>query len=646
MTSAQPMANQTTAPRTSIIRRLPDTLVNRIAAGEVIERPAAVVKELVENAIDAGATQIDIAWRDGGRRAITIADNGLGMDDEDLALAVTRHATSKLDDDQLVHIATLGFRGEALPSIGAVARLTITSRRRDQDHGWHLAVEGGQLQPVEPAARQPGTTVEVRDLFFATPARLKFLKAARTETANAMDTVTRLAMAHPRVGFTVKSEDRTVLNLLAADLTAADEADALAQRLDALVGQDFIANALPLVVERPDVLDGVDDPDAGTIRLTGWVGLPTHGRASNKFQYFFVNGRPVRDKQLLGAARAGYMDVMASDRHAMLALFLDMPPRSLDVNVHPAKTEVRFRDAGRIRSLVVTAIRQTLAEAGVAVSRDRSADALARMTPTPTADISRADGADPWQPPSQPGFMDHAAPSARFHGTGPVERRPSLPSAQAVMASIEAGKPHAPVAPEPLTSEYPLGAAVAQVHENYIVAQTPDGLVLVDQHAAHERIVFERMKASLAVDEVVKAQRLLLPVVVELPEGDAGQLMAHAEALGKLGLELESFGPGAVAVQSTPAMLGQVDAAALIRDLTDRLDEVDSADLLTRSLHEVCATMACHGSVRSGRRLNEAEMNALLRQMEETPAASQCNHGRPTFITLELADIEKLFDRR
>ena len=630
-------------PRTSIIRQLPENLVNRIAAGEVIERPAAVVKELVENAIDAGATQIDIGWRDGGRRAITIADNGVGMDGADLALAVTRHATSKLQDDQLVQIATLGFRGEALPSIGAVARLTLTSRRRDREHGWQLRVEGGQQYPVEPAARQPGTTIEVRDLFFATPARLKFLKAARTETANAMEVVTRLAMSHPRIGFTVKSEDRTVLNLPAADLTAVDDADALAQRLDALIGQDFIANAIPLVVERPDILDGEDDPDAGQIQLKGWISLPTHGRASNKFQYFFVNGRPVRDKQLLGAARAGYMDVMASDRHAMLALFLDLPPRSLDVNVHPAKTEVRFRDAGRIRSLVVTAIRQALAEAGVAVSRDRSADALAKMAPPQAASPAPTDN---WQAPQQPGFMDHAQPAARFVGAGPTPQRTNLPSAKAVMASIEAGKPHAPVVSDAPVDDYPLGAAVAQVHANYIVAQTPNGLVLVDQHAAHERIVFEHMKASLAADEVVKAQRLLLPVVVELPEADAGQLMAHADALSQLGLELEGFGPGAVAVQATPAMLGQVDASALVRDLADRLDSFDSADLLTRSLHEVCATMACHGSVRSGRRLNDAEMNALLRQMEQTPAASQCNHGRPTFITLELADIEKLFDRR
>ena len=641
-------AHAISPPRVSAIRRLPDTLVNRIAAGEVIERPAAVVKELVENAIDAGATQIDIAWRDGGRRAITIADNGIGMDDADLALAVTRHATSKLQDDQLVHIATLGFRGEALPSIGAVARLTLTSRRRDQDHGWQLRVEGGKQSPVEPAARQPGTTIEVRDLFFATPARLKFLKAARTETANAMDVVTRLAMAHPRIGFTVRSEDRTVLNLPAADLTAVDEADALAQRLDALIGYDFIANAVPLVVDRPDVLAGEDDAEAGTIQLKGWVGLPTHGRASNKFQYFFVNGRPVRDKQLLGAARAGYMDVMAHDRHAMLALFLDLPPRSLDVNVHPAKTEVRFRDAGRIRSLVVTAIRQALAEAGVAVSRDRSADALARMAACGPSDAPVASTGQHYQRPSQPGFMDHAAPASRFVGAGPVEQRTGLPSAHGLMPAMtnrrtlpEDGSP-----PTSLAVDYPLGAAVAQLHENYIVAQTRDGLVLVDQHAAHERIVFERMKATLAADEVVKAQRLLLPVVVEMSEGEAGQLMAHAEALGQLGLELESFGPGAIAVQATPAMLGQMDAAALVRDLADRIDEFDSADLLTRSLHEVCATMACHGSVRSGRRLNGDEMNALLRQMEETPAASQCNHGRPTFITLELTDIEKLFDRR
>lgn len=624
-----------------VIRRLPETLVNRIAAGEVIERPAAVVKELVENAIDAGATQIHIAWRDGGRRAISIADNGRGMSSSDLQLAVERHATSKLQDDQLVHISTLGFRGEALPSIGAVARLTITTRQPGSDHGWQLEVAGGKLGKPEPAARQPGTTVAVNDLFYATPARLKFLKAARTETTTAMDTVTRLAMAHPLIGFTVKSEDRTVLNLPAADLATTDVDVAQAQRLDALMGQDFIANAVPLAVERP-----VGDNTETAIRLTGWIGLPTHGRASSKFQYLFVNGRPVRDKLFLGAIRAGYMDVMASDRHGMVALFLDIPAPELDINVHPAKTEVRFRDAGRIRSLIVTSIRHALADAGVRVSSERSAATLNSMAaghqPAATENSTPVTS-------TMPGFMDQAPPSARFFGQG--ARPGSLPSVRSIMPGM--APPSDQVTSSPVSDEaaaadnpHPLGAAVAQLHDTYIVAQTPQGLVLVDQHAAHERIVFERMKAKLADNETVPAQRLLLPVVVELPEGDVAELMDCAEALTKLGLELEAFGPGAVAVQSVPAMLGKTDAAALVRDLADRLQEIDSADLLTRALHEVCATMACHGSVRAGRRLNVDEMNTLLRQMEATPAASQCNHGRPTFITLDLSAVERLFDRR
>ncbi|MBV6632261.1 MAG: DNA mismatch repair endonuclease MutL [Alphaproteobacteria bacterium] len=618
-----------------IIRRLPENLVNRIAAGEVIERPAAVVKELVENAIDAGATQIDIAWRDGGKRQITIADNGRGMDQEDLKLSIERHATSKLEDEELVDIRTLGFRGEALPSIGAVARLQITSRAEGDEHGWQLTVEGGQIGELEPAGRQPGTTVEVRDLFFATPARLKFLKTARTETTMAMELVHRLAMAHPAIGFTVKSEERTVLNLPAADLATTDADELLARRLDAVIGHDFIANAIPFSIERP-----TPDGSVGTIRLSGWAGLPTHGRASSKFQYLFVNGRPVRDKLLLGAIRAGYMDVMASDRHGMVALFLDLPSAELDVNVHPAKTEVRFRDAARIRALIVTGLRTALAEAGVQVSTERSEQTLAELARTPTP-FPSASSSRPIYPPrpveawaQEPanGFMDNAPPASRFSGAGP-----SFPSAAPAAAAVSA---------EPAVEQYPLGAAVAQLHNTYIVTQTSQGLVLVDQHAAHERIVFETMKARLAEGETVPAQRLLLPVVVELGEGAASIMLESANNLAKLGLEIEPFGAGTIAVQSVPALLGKTETTELVRDLADRLDEIDSADLLTRALHEVCATMACHGSVRAGRRLTMTEMNALLRQIESTPAASQCNHGRPTFITLDLASVEKLFDRR
>lgn len=636
MTVPMPMTERDSPA--AVIRRLPETLVNRIAAGEVIERPAAVIKELVENAIDAGASQIDIAWRDGGRRAISVADDGCGMDVEDLRLSVERHATSKLMDEALVQIATMGFRGEALPSIGAVARMTISTRRPDQPHGWQLTVEGGVIGEAAPCGRQPGTTVAVDDLFFATPARLKFLKSPRTESGHALEAVSRLAMSRPLVGFSVRSDDRQLLKLPAADLGTIDAEEALARRLDAVIGNEFIRNAVRLAVERPD------------IRLTGWIGLPTHARGSAKHQYLFVNGRPVRDRLLIGAIRAGYMDVMASDRHPMLALFLDLPVEELDVNVHPAKTEVRFRDAARVRALIVTGIRTTLAEAGVRVSSSRSGMAVQAFRP----DGAPSAGAMP----VATGFADNSGLSAvagRFSGPGPVlagrygaPNLPALdlpPAARSAIPAAGAVPATATLSPPP-DADYPLGAAVAQLHGNYIVAETAAGLVLVDQHAAHERIVFERMKAHLAAGEQVPAQRLLLPVVVELAEADAARLGDQAEALAQLGLELEPFGPGAVAVQAVPAMLGRTDAAGLVRDLADRLDDFDSADLLSRALNEVCATMACHGSVRSGRRLNRDEMNALLRQMEATPAASQCNHGRPTFVTLDLAAVEKLFERR
>jgi DNA mismatch repair protein MutL len=610
------------------IRRLPETLVNRIAAGEVIERPAAVVKELVENALDAGARVISVALRDGGRSFIAVGDDGCGMGPEELSLALERHATSKLPDDDLVHIATLGFRGEALPSIGAVARLEVASRRMGAAEGWRLTVEGGRLGPLAPAPQPPGTRVEVRDLFFATPARLKFLKSTRAELNAIQDTLTRLAMAHPEVGFSFNDAGRERLKLVPQ---AGDLFDARLERLAALMSRDFGENALPVEAEREG------------LRLSGYIGLPTLNRGNALQQYLFVNGRPVKDRLLAGAVRGAYRDFLAHDRHPLVALFLEVPPETVDVNVHPAKAEVRFRDAGLVRGLIVGACRQALAAAGHRASTSVAAAALGAARPegegaaggalrgtawAASRGVYRARG---WQPRGAGGFAETAAAFAPLPG----------------LASEPAAVPAAEIAADetPALETHPLGAARAQVHETYIVAQTEDGIVIVDQHAAHERLVYERLKAELAARGVAR-QLLLLPEVVELGEADAARLLAEAEALAALGLAIEPFGPGAVVVREVPALLGEVDAAGLIRDLVDQLAVWGEASLLEERLGEVAATMACHGSVRAGRRLKAEEMNALLRQMEATPHSGQCNHGRPTYVELKLADIERLFGRR
>ncbi|MDB5361259.1 MAG: mismatch repair endonuclease MutL [Rhodospirillales bacterium] len=605
------------------IRQLPTVLVNRIAAGEVVERPASAVKELVENAIDAGASHIEISLREGGQSLIVVSDDGIGMSPDGLMLAVDRHCTSKLPDDDLMAIATLGFRGEALPSIGAVARLTLTSRARGAAEAWSLAVDGGDKGRPAPAAFGQGTRVEVRDLFYATPARLKFMKTPRTERDQAVDMVKRLAMAHPEIAFTVLADDdRAMLRLGAAPL--ADPVEERLSRLSAVLGRDFADNALPIEAAREG------------IRLTGFAGLPTLNRATSREQYLFVNGRPVRDKLLTGAVRGAYQDFLAGDRHPMVALFVDLPSGEVDVNVHPAKAEVRFRDPALVRGLIVGALKHTLNAAGHRASTtvaNATIDALRPGAALP------AHGGGGWN-----GSYGSYRPSPMPLGLAEAVAAAYAPAPNLFEDGLPAAAP--PGADSfPVPEQFPLGAARAQLHDTYIVAQTAQGIVIVDQHAAHERLVYERMKEALAASGV-KRQALLLPEVVELDEASADRLGGRAEELAELGLILEPFGAGAVVVREVPALLGDCDVKGLVRDLAEELAEFGAALSLKERLEAVCGTLACHGSVRAGRRLNPAEMNALLRQMEATPHSGQCNHGRPTYVELKLGDIERLFGRR
>ena len=610
------------------IRRLPAETVNRIAAGEVVERPASAVKELVENALDAEARHVEVQADGGGLSRILVADDGLGLGPEDLPLAVERHATSKLGPDaagdyDLLNIFTLGFRGEALPSIGSVARLSIASRARGAAAAYAIQVDGGAVSRVTPAAfpGRHGARVEVRDLFYATPARLKFMKSERTESQAIVEEIKRQAMAHEDVAFSLDIDGRRILRLPAE----AKGPDGRLARLSAIMGRDFSDNALAIDYVR----DG--------IALTGFAGLPTLNRGNAAHQYLFVNGRPVRDRLLQGALRGAYADFLARDRHPLVALYINLDANQVDVNVHPAKSEVRFRDPALVRGLIVGGLRHTLAGAGHRASTSVADDVLSHARP--------GYGFAP-QGPSPQGFSTYAM--GGWQPVKPQGRAPELPGLNDVsgrMEPIHSGFAEAgtPTPFDPI--DFPLGAARAQVHETYIVAQTRDGMILVDQHAAHERLVYERMKAEMERGGVTR-QVLLLPEVVELDPAEAERVSDRADEFAALGLIVEPFGPGAILVRETPALLGETDVRGLIRDIADDLAENGQALALKERLQDVCSTMACHGSVRAGRRLTAPEMNALLREMEATPHSGQCNHGRPTYVELKLADIERLFGRR
>ena len=600
------------------IKQLSETLINQIAAGEVIERPSSAAKELIENAIDAGATRIEIATSGGGNGLIRITDNGCGMSPADLELAIRRHCTSKLSDT-LDDIRTLGFRGEALPSIGSVAKLTITSRRQGADQGSVISVTGGRLTEVRPAASNPGTIVEVRDLFFATPARLKFLKTERAEAGAITEIVKRMAIAFPHIRFVLTGTDRSTLELPA---TGDDHLARIAQ----ILGVEFKDNAIELDAEREDV------------HLSGFAGVPTFNRGNAAHQYVFVNGRPVQDKLLLSAIRGAYAETVPHGRYPVAVLSLKLDPTLVDVNVHPAKSDVRFRDPGLVRGLIVGAIRQALTREGDRAATTGASQMMSAFRPGYSPSSVRPFTSQAWSPATSPSRPLSVQPGMTLGETEQSQFTDILmPTARAE---------HGDYSPTPATetSRHPLGAARAQLHANYIVAQTEDGLVIVDQHAAHERLVFEEMRNALHAKRP-PSQVLLIPEIIDLPEEDCDRLMEHAQGFDALGLAIERFGPGAVAVRETPAMLGEVNVQGLVRQLADEIAEWDTASSLASKLEYVAATMACHGSVRSGRRMRPEEMNALLRQMENTPGSGQCNHGRPTYIELKLSDIEKLFGR-
>ncbi|MFA5041041.1 MAG: DNA mismatch repair endonuclease MutL [Bdellovibrionales bacterium] len=580
------------------IRRLPESLINRIAAGEVVERPAAAIKELVENALDAGASKIDIALREGGQALIVVTDDGCGMAKDDLLLALERHATSKLPDEDLWNIHSFGFRGEALPSIASVSRLSLTSRAKGSADAWQVDVEGGKNGHPHPAALSEGTRVEVRDLFFATPARLKFLKTPRTESDYAREVVERLALANPDVDFTFQDEDKKPVHY-------AKSLDPKG-RVGDVMGAEFVDNAVAVEIEREGV------------KIAGFVSLPTLHGATARGQHIFVNGRPVRDKVLFSALKAAYGNLLPSGRYPLAVLFIAVSAHDVDVNVHPAKTEVRFRDASRVRGVLISGIRHALEGSAQFTTSTLSPQALDRMQPESNASFSPAAAKTP----------SYAAPRASMFSD-------SVPQARRAEAAAEAN----------VSSVGRLGAAVAQIHGAFIVAQTEDGVIIVDQHAAHERIVYEKMKQALA-EHKIKRQILLVPEVVEMDEPSARRILSCADRLAEIGLVVEMFGGGAVLVREIPALLGNTDVSAMLRDMADEVAEFDDASAIAKKLEKICATMACHGSVRAGRKLTIDEMNALLRQMEDTPNSGQCNHGRPTYVELKKSDLDKLFDRK
>ena len=603
------------------IRQLDDAAINRIAAGEVVERPASAVKELVENAIDAGARRISVDIADGGKTLIRVTDDGCGMTGDDLPLALSRHATSKIDGTDLLNIHSFGFRGEALPSLGAVGRLTITSRAQGHD-GVQISVSGSAETPVKPAALNRGTVVELRDLFYATPARLKFMRTDRAELGAVVDIIKRLAMAEPAIGFSLRDvSDGKDRILFRVDPESGDLFDALHGRLRQVLGAEFAENALPIDATR----DGV--------RLTGYAALPTYSRGAAVMQFFFVNGRPVRDKLLLGALRGAYADFLSRDRHPAVALFIDCDPHLVDVNVHPAKSEVRFQDAGSVRGLVVSSLRHALANAGHRSSTTVAGATLGAMQPE-----------KPHQPIYQMDRPSQSARSASYTYQAPSAEAASTASfgfAETPAVSARVEQVIETQTPDP---SHPLGAARAQVHENYIIAQTETGIVIVDQHAAHERLVYEKLKSQMR-ENGVAAQALLIPEIIELSSHKAALILGLADELAALGLGIEPFGGSAIAVRETPAILGSVNATALIRDVLDELADWGDSQLVQSKIEAILSRVACHGSIRSGRQMRAEEMNALLRAMERTPHSGQCNHGRPTYVELKLSDIERLFGR-
>jgi len=637
MRSQDPQISHETTIVRPVIRQLDDSAINRIAAGEVVERPASAVKELVENAVDAGARRILVEVADGGKTLIRVTDDGVGMTPEDLPLALSRHATSKIDGSDLLNIHTFGFRGEALPSLGAVGRLTITSRAQGHEAAQIEISSGGQAAPVKPAGLRVGTIVELRDLFFATPARLKFMRSDRAENQAISDVVKRLAMAEPSIGFTLRdvSGDGEGRVTFRADPLPGDLFDALHGRLAHVIGREFAENALRIDANR----DG--------LRLYGYAALPTYSRGAAVTQFLFVNTRPVKDKMLTGALRAAYMDFLSRDRHPAAALFIDCDPEQVDVNVHPAKSEVRFRDPGIARGLIVSSLRHALADAGHRASTTVAGATLGAMRPEePTASggpriyqmerpsYGARQQSYAAQSPEQPPTLSYPAP--------PSTETPGFAELSDAYSgqTIETPDPQ----PDHPSEDLPLGAARGQVHENYIIAQTRDGMVIVDQHAAHERLVYEQLKIQMAANGVT-AQALLIPEIVQLSEGDCARLLDVSDELYKFGLGIEPFGGNAIAVRETPALLGEVNAEAMLRDILDELDDQGESQLVQARIEAILSRVACHGSIRSGRRMRGEEMNALLREMEATPHSGQCNHGRPTYVELKLADIERLFGR-
>ncbi len=629
------------------IRLLPPTLINQIAAGEVLERPSSAIKELVENSLDAGATSIEVVLRDGGRSYMAVIDNGQGMNQQDLSLCVQRHATSKLPDEDLFHIKTLGFRGEALPSIGSVARLKITSKHDSEEHAWCLSVEGGAQKDLEPASLPLGTKVEVSDLFFATPARLKFLKAPQTEITHIQDVLKRLAMANPYVSFTLKDERKTLLQCAAQ---SRDDNDAALKRLGSIMGDDFTENAL-----------GIDRRQEEFV-LNGFAGLPTLNRANAQYQFLFVNGRPVKDKILNHGVKVAYADYLARDRFPLVCLFLELDPEAVDMNVHPAKTEVRFREPGKVRSIIVSALKSALQNSGFRASTTVANEALASMTvehqPTLTMKPSSsfAQGMKTFSKTSMPAYHGGARPNERpstaarnfaFAAQAPAPITPGLAegSSFALQQALAEENLEGTQQDQDDFAAYPLGLARAQVYETYIIAESVDGIVIVDQHAVHERLVYEGLKKEMS-EKGIRRQGLLIPEVIELSETQKQKLLSKSDELEKLGLFLEAFGGNSVVVREMPALLGQGDIKQLILDIVDDLDEMDSSAKLQETIDDILGTMACHGSIRAGRRLSIQEMNELLRQMESTPHSGQCNHGRPTYVELKKKDIERLFGRR